>query len=468
MSLIFCSGMLIFFGWITHRQPVLLFGCLFLLVSFLLRMISIAYLDVYGPVYAEELEREIGNGNAVIPYGIAILLTLLPVVFVLQPGRWSVSPPLVRKTDIGEQLYNITLGDLALIVFGLVVVLLYGDMFWRGVIPLFAQMERFEYSRDYAGPLHKLLFEHGPLMAMWCGIFCVYPALRGGRLDFRFVGLLGTLFVYAVLTGHRFSAFYSFTSMFLLPFASLVAQRQQIHYLRKIGSFKFTHFKRLRIVLVLGVGAVLAVIVFSLSNSYLNVRGFSAEEAWDKLVQRLFVQPGELWWITWEWFIQEGGWDSDDALKFMFNDPIDPNRNTGIQYLMVLALGYGRASEIIGMGSQYAGGFPEIFFWLLGPVFSYPVILLLGFVLAFVLRILLGAICRGHFLTAFWAGYVFFAVCLIYIGGMLNFVIASTFWVKVLGLVISLTIERGLETMGTRLLPWQLLLGAKRPLRKHK
>ncbi len=51
----------------------------------------------------------------------------------------------------------------------------------------------------------------------------------------------------------------------------------------------------------------------------------------------------------------------------LFEDPIEPDRNTSIQYLMLATIGEPRTYDHLSHGFQFAGGFPEIFFELFGP-----------------------------------------------------------------------------------------------------
>ena len=60
------------------------------------------------------------------------------------------------------------------------------ELLVRGPIPLFAAMERYDYSQQYGGPLHLRLIEWGPMLAFQLGVFFVAPALHGRLFDRRF------------------------------------------------------------------------------------------------------------------------------------------------------------------------------------------------------------------------------------------------------------------------------------------
>jgi hypothetical protein len=97
---------------------------------------------------------------------------------------------------------------------------------------------------------------------------------------------------------------------------------------------------------------------------------------------------------------------------------------------MIKNLGDDRAAELLNNGQQYAGGYPEILFELFGPGPAIVAALLFGFITAFLLRLVVGSVLVGRVVTAFLAAYVFYGFSLLYIGGMLNFLIVWTFWVK--------------------------------------
>jgi hypothetical protein len=67
---------------------------------------------------------------------------------------------------------------------------------------------------------------------------------------------------------------------------------------------------------------------------------------------------------------------------------------------------------------------------------------LLSAIPALLLRILLGNITQGRLVTALWAGLVLYPFAIMYWGGMLNFVLAWTFWLKVAGLVGAILLAR--------------------------
>lgn len=421
------------FGFILlarFRTPAMV-AAVFVLFVLITRMVALTYVDLAGPVFAEQLDENIGGPDASMPlFALSVLVFLFALAVMFRPFKLQQSLPLpVSVSPNAVALGNIVFFSSLFFIF-----LLYGDMLRRGVIPLFENMERFDYANLYAGPFHEIVFTHGFLLAGLLGTFFVYPRLTGQRYEYRFIGLVLLLFGYFVLTGHRFSAFFSFGSFFLLPLSAIFVLKDisALPPLPATHSFIQKLLARKSIWLL-----VLAVVIFVLSavmfNSLTNVREY--DDPQEKLIQRVLIQPVELWWATWDRVVVRGEWAPSLAWDLIFDDPLDASRNTGMQYLMVKALGYGRATELLSMGSQYTGGYPEVLFELVGPYAALPFALVFGLVTALLLRMIVVAVCRGNFGTVFMGIYIYYGFSLLYIGGMLNFLIAATFGLK-LGVLI--------------------------------
>lgn len=412
-------------------------AAVFVLFGLVTRTAALTYVDLLGPVFSEQLDKDIGGSEASMPlFALSVLVFLFALAVMFRPFKLQKSLPLpVSVSPNAVALGNIVFFSSLLFIF-----LLYGDMLRRGVIPLFENMERFDYANLYAGPFHSIIFEYGFLLAGFLGAFFVYPRLTGQGYKYRFVGLVLLLFGYFVLTGHRFSAFFSFGSFFLLPLSAIFVLKN-ISALQPIPatqSFvqKVLARKSIWFFMLTGLFSVLSAVML---NSLTNVREY--DDPLEKLLQRVFIQPVELWWETWNRVVVQGEWAPSLAWNLMFNDPLDASRNTGVQFLMVKALGYARTEELLTHGSQYAGGYPEVLFELGGPYAALPLALLFGLTTALLLRTIVVAVCRGNFGTVFMGIYVYYGFSLLYIGGMLNFLIATTFMLKVGVLILVYWLE---------------------------
>ncbi len=454
-------------GYIAAFRPTIAIAFLFILITLLWRTAATAYIDLAGPVLSSQLLRNIGPGMATVPQTIAYLLTLLPFFFFFNPGRvatWSRAP----EFGVGGTRW-VTLTDVILIMSALFLIALYTDLARRGVVPLFEKMERFVYTGQYAGPFHRFLIRYGDLLVGFWGVMFAARKLREDRLDFRFVALLVIAFIYLFLTGNRFSALYSFGTFFIAPYAAVVAVSATSGPFRRPFEWLTRIFSRREI------GAVVVVLVVALAvsavgiyNNLVNVRADDPVSPEVRFKERVLIQPSEIGWVSYRRVFIEGHSNPGAAANLLFVNPIDPARNTTIQYLMSETIGEPRTNLHLSSGLQFAGGFPEIFFELFGPYLAWPFLLAAGWMTAALTATFIRAVVEGHYLTSFFAAYVLYGFQIMYIGGMLNFVQPWTFWLKLCALLLAVVIERSLNALGYDLIPWRIIRMPGTWIRRNK
>lgn len=436
LTIVPAAAVLVALWWMLHRRTAATIAAAFLLFSLVTRTLSLAYVDLAGPVYADELEAMVGGGPSMPLFACSVLVVMGSVCYAFRPSRVRQVPlpaprPGARRQGFGTVVLLLVVGF---------AIALYGDMLMRGPVPLFAGIDRIAYGQTMAGPLHPLVFEYGFLLAGLLGINFVRMRLVGGDFDFAFLWLFLCFMAYFALTGHRFSAFYSFTSFFALPVAALLVLRSRgvLPPHPRRGRLVEMALSRTGCMIMLSLlGSAMVGLVL---NSVINVREY--EEPLRLIMQRMMVQPVELWWMTWN-DIGVGSHPGPAAMwNSLFVNPIDPARNTSIQALMLINIGEGRTRELLAMGNQYAGGYPEVLFELFGPYLALPVAAAFSIVTALLLRLVVTATCQGRVFTALLALYVYFGFSLLYIGGMLNFLLAWTFWLKLSALAAACAIER--------------------------
>ena len=484
----------------------------------------------------------VGGGAAAEYFGIAIILSIAvfgyffrPVFFngKLSEKNWDESS-LKKMGHTSDLVFAVA----CLYFFALVL-----DMFARGVIPLLDCMERYEYIAEYAGPLHLALFKYGPLIALQMGTFYVLPRLSGRGYDYRFLGLLVVMLLYSAATGSRFSAFYSFTLFFIMPFSALLARNlnTETWMLRKSSIEKSSSLVRRGYAVEVIFGAAL-IAFFALVHSYANVRSeggcrnnaraassvapavnavtaaapaanavtavvpalsvgaavapavgsasavastenpeagrmhadsalkrgetlkkmldidgayarFLDPDSLFRLEQRVLVQPIHLWFLTWDRVFVYKDWDPVKTFNFVFDREFAREGNRSIRYLMALILPPERAEYLKSVGNQFAGGYPEILFELLGPWCAWLAIVIFGAITSILVRHWMISLVKGNLVTAFFATYVFYAFFVMYVGGMLNFLIVATFWTKVALLVFFSWYEPYRRNLDRPLLP---------------
>ena len=315
---------------------------------------------------------------------------------------------------------------------GLSSIILYIEMLGSGALPLFEGMERGFYTENYGGPAHHLFLEHGRILCFWLGFFFIAPAMAKQKVRLEFLLIIVSFLIYLVFVGHRFSMLYQMISFFVMPTAMLFL----------FGGNEFSAEKRRVLLFLLFLGFCVAFLMaFGIANSYLNVR--MAGDVQNAFLERMFYQPIELWWLTWE-SIREDVWNPVEAIFFVYVDPPVAGKNSGNQFLMIKALGYDRAFGLLEQGQTFQGGFPEIIFELLGPIWAWPAICLIAAITALTAKITLLAALKGKIITATASLFIYLSMCLVIISGMANIFMTWTYFVKLAAMVIGWFLEPSL------------------------
>lgn len=494
-------------GWIAARRRFLLYFLLFVLILFVWRLIAAIYIDVAGPVYANQLYRTIGGGTSSFVLVATQIVTLLGMVLVFSGDR--LRRLAAMRVEKGETLLSLSNRTLVTAIFGgvlLFMILLYVNMARIGVIPLVAGVEEFLFTQC-AGRLNGLLVRFGDRLLFFLGLFLFNPLLLGKKPDGRFLWLFVGLSVYMLLAGHRFSAFYRFATFFVMPLGIIMfwkqfsqapqADQTGIRWaqarsylpdlaiiaavtvaLIAIGTYRSLYFPigatcesvapvaatpvepKPRTEPISPAGpppaAKTPVAKTPLAKPVIQVVSSSSQRGGVSgyLRQRLLVIQGDLWWLTYERIFLKGEFDPARTFTRIFVDPVLPilERNSTIPYLMERAIGE-RAYPILSEGSQYTGGFPEIFFELFGKVLAFPMIALSAIILGWFTYKLVEAVLLQRAVRTFLVFYASYSLILLPATGMLNFLVNWKFWFKVAVLVGWLIFEHVRDGRATPRLP---------------
>jgi Family of unknown function (DUF6418) len=431
LSMAAVGAVLVAVARVAIDRPALGMIFFFVFFAFAWRLLSVLYIDVFGPLFSEQLERDIGPGISSVPIAISYGIVIAAVLFSFRRKR--LSSQLEPKSAWFRLLPDgrFALSDLAFWVVSIFILALWIELLVRGPIPLFAGMERYDYARQYGGLLHHRLLEWGPMLAFQLGIFLVVPVLRDGPFDWRFAALFAALMLYLFLVGHRFSSFYGYVSFFIIPIgAVLLGRGAMLRSRRQVISRKAVRY------LWLAGTALVFLIIFAIAYSYTVVRGFEGAQLLTKLSQRLFVQQGEMWWMTYERIFLRGDWNSSFAAYKLFIDPFDPSRNSTMQFLMELGLPMERAHFILEQGSSYTGGWPEVLFELGGPIGGFIFVALSAIAFSEFMFLVTRCIVQERFATCFFLSPILFAASINIVAGMINSFIQVTFLIKVAAVLI--------------------------------
>lgn len=436
LSAITAGVLLAGIAWIAIKRPALAMLYFFVFLSFAWRLGSVVYIDLLGPLPSEQLERNIGPGISAVPLALSQGMVVAALLFSFRGRRLlalrDTYPPLPALITTGRfKLSNLAFGAIALFVIALWI-----ELFVRGPIPLFAAMERFDYSRLYGGPLHQRLMEWGPMLAFQIGVFFVAPTLHDQPFDRRFGALFASLLVYLFLVGHRFSSFYVYSCFFIIPIGAVLLGREASG-LRARRLFTGT---ALRNFWIAGI-ALLLLIVVAVTYSYTVVRKFEGGQLLSKLSQRILVQQGEMWWMTYERVFVQGQWNGGFAAYKLFVEPFEPTRNSTMQLLMELGLPLERAHFILRAGSAYTGGWPEVWFELGGPIGGFVLVALSAFLFSEFMFLITRCIIEERFATCFFLTPLLYALSITVAAGMVNSFVQVTLVIKAAAALVVLVVE---------------------------
>jgi hypothetical protein len=417
------------------RKPAFLFIGAFLLWQFFLKIASATYLKYFGPIYSDEVHSYVGGENSNLYFLLFFIFICLLCIYMSVRLLYSSRVRIVSELNIFK-LFRFS--TLLYILLYIICISLYLNLFVRGNIPLFNGLERFEFD---GGPLHSLYLEYFFMIFFSNGYILARKKIIYKDWDYNCIIIFLLLMFYFFLTGHRFSAFYVGSCFFLLPVASLFVFSYKGYKLKRDIPKNNIFYKFFQSKYFLGsiFFVLLLFVLLAIFNNLVFVRNYG-DEAQDELLQRLLVQPIHLYFLTIERFF-DGSINGDDAIHFMFTSPIDSTRNTGIQYLMYVNLGYDEAYRIISAGSQYAGGFPEILLELGGAKIAILISIFLSIITGLLYYLCIISVCRGRFFTSILSVYVLYGFLVFYVGGMLNFLFVWTFWLKCLLLFCSISYD---------------------------
>lgn len=430
MSIVSIAALGLFLAVTAHlvmKRRALFLAGFFTIFPLVYRAVDVTVLDVFGPFYTRELGQFVGGNSAAPVFIYAALAFVIPLMLVF-PDRGRRFARLAALRPVYSE-YHVIAARFAL-VFGVgALVLLAANIVATGTIPILQGIDRVAYSQN-AGVIHETAYELNFLLNFIFGAFTVLPRLNGRGYDLRFAVLAALLATYWVVTGNRFSVFFVLASFYLMPVALVLLARET----GRIGDLgrerlmqRILTSRASRTFALIGSGLIVAGLLY---NSYYNVRDY--REPIYEIQERMLVQPVQLWAKAWDRVDFEEVADSinDHAVGEVL-DPIDKSRNSTIQYLMTLELGYFRAAELTELGQAYNGGYPEVHFELLGAYWPFLTLPLAGLLAASFLSLFLGLLYRNLVLTSVLGLYVYFGLTLHFTGGMLTFVLAPTYWVKI-------------------------------------
>ncbi|MBA3936547.1 MAG: hypothetical protein H0X38_03720 [Planctomycetes bacterium] len=426
-----CAAILVLAG----SEPHLLIILAYLIFTFVIRLASAAYIDVFGPVHSEQLDADIGAGLSALPLAIAYLISFLIFWWALRRRRFAVRPvmPSVRVAAFEQRVAlfcTYALGAFALY--------LYVDLALSGNVPLFSKTERYDYASTYSGICGRFLLHYGSLIAFLLGLLYARPYFWRAPPE-RLPGyILALIFTYLLLTGHRFSGFFLYSCWFLIP-VGLVKLRYSLDAASdrpQAAPFRGNRTRIMAFAVLLS-----AAIALAIGNSYFRVRSIDGHPPIEKFRDRVLVQTSEMWWVTYQKVLVADEPDMARAFKEIFIDPPLLDKNTSIQYLMRRAVGDDRANFAIRQGTLYGGGFPEVMFEISGRYWGFVLTAVMSMLAALVFYVVAHETMRGHVISPFLGFCVLYPLLVFHVSGQLQYMCRLQYYAKLALFIAALLVN---------------------------
>ena len=84
-TLLGCSAVLAVLFWLIRQRKAAAIAAVFLLFSLITRTLALVYVDLGEPVYAIELNDEVGGASSMPLFAAAVLMFLLPLAWLFRP-----------------------------------------------------------------------------------------------------------------------------------------------------------------------------------------------------------------------------------------------------------------------------------------------------------------------------------------------------------------------------------------------
>lgn len=385
----------------------------FVTFSFVIRLVQLIYIDVFGPFDSIELGREIGIRNG---GWFLFIISYMPLFLFLRK---------IEVCDYGLQLNS--LDKLCLNVFHYIILLIiitcYIDLFLFREVPLLVGMDRLEFNKLSENSIHSMFRRISPLLSVGLGVSLYQEKIRTERYKSLPVLNISLLFFYFFLTGNRFSIFYTIATFF--AFSRGFYPKMIISKSTNLTGYIRNSRLLLSIVVFLIIGAV----GNNLYQSFTVIRGYED-------VALVFFNRAILENVGVFQAVYDGGIDKLMIHQFLLFEAIDPNKSAAMQFMMQeLSYTYNYINQIMD-GQVFSGGFPEFFLYTLNYYSLIPII-----TISVILRLLLRIMSRVHVrknIVLFLLGFqCIFPFMLFFTSGFIDFLYNPIYYFKLVFFILS-------------------------------
>jgi hypothetical protein len=385
--------------YILNKRADVLFLLVFPLFFQFGKLISIIYIDIYGPIdVLESSITTVGIKNGSLSISISLLLFLIPTALIL-----------TRKENQNLKInsYSEIEGNFFISILFLIVIMIFLDAIYAQNFPLLNRDLRFNYNY-YFFDFHKLTNEKIFLLAFIAGSIFVSNK-KNKILIYINLLLISLLLIYFVLFSHRFSVFFRFFCFFMLaiyPFIYTILKSK--NFIEK--NIFFTK--------IFSIFLIPIVILIFINLNFINLTKFNKL---NKFKDRVLVKPSETYSIM------------NDRNRFKKKSSFDKSLfsksgNASIDYIFKKI---NKTNDLRLQNKQMSGGYPEIFYVTLGKNLSHGLILLFSIIYILIARKIRNLILNEEYLISIFYIYFFYTMSIFFVSGFFQFIFNYLFWIKV-------------------------------------
>lgn len=320
--------------------------------------ISVLYLDI-NLVYAKELFSLIGGNGLkslyLFTFFFLFIYSTVKTFKLLTKSNLNLASILFAKQiKIFDKFLFLFLFKIILFLS----IIVHVEFLLNGIIPYFDNIDKGIFRWDYAGFFQKLFFNYQSFIFILIGFFYTIKKKTSLLIFFSFI-------IFLFFAGNKFSALIVNSYFFLIPISIL----NDFDFEKSYPFIKKFFF------------IILIILIIKIFTVFLDD---SILDPFEYLINRVFIEQGQIFWITFDNIQKYGMSDISFLLSRVFFEPI-ADGHSSLFYLIEKIVGLDRLLFLLENRSQYTGAFPAILIELFGIYPSLLVAIFLGFIYAFFL-----------------------------------------------------------------------------------
>jgi hypothetical protein len=390
------------------------FGFFFIYFSLAIRFFQLVYIDIAGPFYSIELNREIG----IFPFAeFLFLLLYFPLIYFANKIKYYPS----KRILLISPRRNIPLKIIETLFLSFLICL-YFSLFVNYQIPLFNNIDRIEFNKISTNSIHEIFRSQFYLVISVLFYLFYYYKIYYKKYSLFYVGIFLLILMYCFLTGNRWSIFFTLFAFFLFVRAFFVGCQIQVsnNIILRVKNSKFL------------ISFFLLLLLFAIGNvlytSFTLVRGYEN-------VAEVFFNRAVLENVG----VFQSLYDNENfefnILSYFDFIPIDEKKSKAMQFLMSELSNDNNYINQIEGGQVFSGGFPDFLFYV-SNYFAFIPIILISFLFSLFIKLMLKDLVKTNIILFLLGIQCVFPFFLFFTSGFVDFFTNPVWYLKLFLFVI--------------------------------